>query len=113
IGVYATADVYVSPTLEDSFGLPIAEAMACGMPVITSVFAGIAGQIRNEIEGFVLADPMDAVALGDLIFRLYRDPELVRRIGVAAAMKSQLWTWDANAAAIFEVLTRRCLRSAS
>ena len=33
---YAAADLYVSPTREDSFGLPVAEAMASGLPVITS-----------------------------------------------------------------------------
>ncbi len=42
LGFCAVADLYVSPTREDSFGLPITEAMACGLPVITSMHAGVA-----------------------------------------------------------------------
>src|SRR6267143_1901050 len=41
LDVYAAADVYVSSSREDSFGMPVAEAMACGLPVVTSVFAGV------------------------------------------------------------------------
>jgi len=37
IGLYAAADAYVGPTREDSFGLPVLEAMACGLPIITSI----------------------------------------------------------------------------
>src|SRR5260370_7034376 len=33
---YAAADAYVAPSLEDAYGLPILEAMACGLPVIAS-----------------------------------------------------------------------------
>jgi glycosyltransferase involved in cell wall biosynthesis len=36
LSFYAAADLYVGPSLEDSFGLPILEAMACGLPVIAS-----------------------------------------------------------------------------
>jgi hypothetical protein len=42
---YAAADVYVGPSLEDSFGLPILEAMACGLPVIASAHAGASEMI--------------------------------------------------------------------
>ncbi len=67
IDCYAAADVYVSPSREDSFGLPVAEAMACGLPVITSVSAGISDYIRDGVDGFVLRDPRDAKALAQLI----------------------------------------------
>jgi glycosyltransferase involved in cell wall biosynthesis len=104
--LYAAADVYVSPSLEDSFGLPVAEAMACGLPAITSVFAGVASQIQHEADGFVLPDPHDAQALARFLQQLQADPDLARRIGSAAAAKAQAWTWDRNAATIHEVLVR-------
>jgi UDP-glucose:(heptosyl)LPS alpha-1,3-glucosyltransferase len=104
--LYAAADVYVSPTLEDSFALPVAEAMACGLPVITSAFAGVAAQIQNEEDGFVLGDPRDAQGLARLLERLAGDPEFSRRIGEAAARKARDWTWDRNAAAVYELLNR-------
>ena len=59
---YAAADVYVSPSREDSFGLPVAEAMACGLPAITSVCAGVADYVHDGVDGFVLRDPRDAQA---------------------------------------------------
>src|SRR5262249_18814157 len=51
---YGAGDLYVSRSLEDSFGLPVAEAMGCGLPVITSIFAGVSGFVRDGIDGFVL-----------------------------------------------------------
>ncbi|MBV9889188.1 MAG: glycosyltransferase family 4 protein [Acidobacteria bacterium] len=97
IDFYAAADVYVSPSREDSFGLPVAEAMACGLPVITSKFAGVSERIQNECDGFILPDPMNVPALTSLIRRLHADPALRARIGQAASATTQSWTWDRNA----------------
>lgn len=102
--VYASADVYVSPSREDSFGLPVLEAMACGLPVITSVFAGVAELITNDVDGFVLRDPSDLQALTQLLERLYLDELLRQRIAEAAMLTAKRWTWDRNAAEIWELL---------
>lgn len=98
IDFYSAADVYVSPSREDSFGLPVAEAMACGLPVITSKFAGVSERIQNDRDGFVLSNPMDVPALTNLLRKLHADPALRARIGEAAAIVTQAWTWDRNAA---------------
>jgi UDP-glucose:(heptosyl)LPS alpha-1,3-glucosyltransferase len=94
LDLYAAADVYVSPTHEDSFGLPVAEAMACGLPVITSAQAGVAALIRDGVDGFVLADPSDTAVLLQTIQRLRRDLAFRRQMGDAAALTAQRWTWD-------------------
>jgi UDP-glucose:(heptosyl)LPS alpha-1,3-glucosyltransferase len=104
LSFYAAADVYVSPSLEDSFGLPVAEAMACGLPVITSPFAGIAELVESGVDGFVLRDPKDSVELALVLEELFRDPARRQRVGEAAARKALEWTWDRNAAAIWELL---------
>ncbi|MGB8477103.1 MAG: glycosyltransferase family 4 protein, partial [Candidatus Acidiferrum sp.] len=101
---YAAADVYVSPSLEDSFGLPVAEAMACGLPAITSIDAGVAAQIHDGVDGFVLPEPRDARTLADQIERIRTDLELRRRISEAAARTSLEWTWNRNAAAVWDFL---------
>lgn len=101
---YAAADVYVSPSREDSFGLPVAEAMACGLPAITSACAGVAGYIQDGVDGFVLQEPRDARALSQLMERLQAEPALRRRVGEAAAKTIQEWDWDRNAAAVWELL---------
>jgi len=104
LDLYSAADVYVSPSHEDSFGLPVAEAMACGLPVITSAFAGVSGQIHHGVDGFVVPDPNDARLLAHLLERLHRDSDFRQYIGEAAARTAHEWTWDRNAAAVWERL---------
>jgi len=101
---YGAADVYVSPSREDSFGLPVLEAMACGLPVITSVFAGVADLIIDGIDGFVLRDPHDSLSLSQLLQRLYEDEALRKRIAEAAPLTAGRWTWQHNADEIWNVL---------
>ena len=118
IEFYAAADAYVSPTREDSFGLPVAEAMACGLPAITSAYAGVSELMHNTVDGFVLREPEDKQTLARIIERLYRDTTFHRSIGEAAARTAQQWTWDRSAAEAWELLQglarmkgRRILRS--
>jgi glycosyltransferase involved in cell wall biosynthesis len=110
---YAAADLYVSPTREDSFGLPVAEAMACGLPAITSVFAGVSSQIQDGIDAFVLRDPTDAHALAHLLQRLHADSGLRRRLGEAAVQSVAPWTWDRNAEVFWELLKEAAARKHS
>ncbi|MGH9643420.1 MAG: glycosyltransferase family 4 protein, partial [Terriglobales bacterium] len=104
IDLYAAADLYVSPSREDSFGLPVVEAMSCGLPVITSVHAGASDYIRDGVDGFVLRDACDAKKLAELIERLRTDPQLRSSIGEAAAKVALEWTWERNAAAVWDLL---------
>jgi len=101
---YAAADLYVSPSREDSFGLPVLEAMACGLPVITSIFAGVAELITDTVDGFVLHDPNDSQTLAQLLERLYLDESLRKRIAEAAVLTAKQWTWDRNGAELWELL---------
>jgi glycosyltransferase involved in cell wall biosynthesis len=110
---YAAADLYVGPSREDPFGLPVLEAMACGLPVITSVNAGVSELIRNGVDGFVLQDPRDSRALVELIGKLFARAELRNQIGESAAETARTWTWDRNAAAVFELLQESCKRKQS
>jgi glycosyltransferase involved in cell wall biosynthesis len=101
---YAAADLYVSPSREDSFGMPVAEAMACGLTVITSFLAGISSLLHDGADSFVLCDPHDSETLAKLVRMLYEHPELRSRMGQAATNVSLGWTWERNAAAVWELL---------
>ena len=94
---YAAADAYAGPSFEDSFALPPLEAMACGLPVITSVNNGGAQAITEAVDGFVLRDPRDSAALARLLRQLCEQPDLRRRIGENAARTAQAYTWERNA----------------
>ena len=62
---YAAADLYVGPSLEDTFGLPPLEAMACGVPSIVSSRAGVSEVITAGVDGFIL-DEQDHFAFAAL-----------------------------------------------
>jgi UDP-glucose:(heptosyl)LPS alpha-1,3-glucosyltransferase len=101
---YAAADLYVSPSHEDSFALPVAEAMACGLPVITSVQAGVSEWIRQSENGFVVQDPNDRAELARLLANLCRDPALRQRVGDSASKLPPEWNWDHHATAAWKLL---------
>src|SRR5215472_3651980 len=113
IRFYAAADLYVSPSREDPFGLPVAEAMACGLPVITSGHAGVSERMRDGVDGFILRDPHDTRTLAVLVRKLFGSAQLREQIGQAAAEAAQDWTWDRNAAAVWEMLQKAKARKVS
>jgi glycosyltransferase involved in cell wall biosynthesis len=104
IDLYAAADAYVSPTREDAFALPPLEAMACGLPVVTSVHNGGAQIITDTVDGFVLRDLHDPVPLAKIIQLLYEQENLRESIGEAAAKTASGWTWGRNAEAVWQLL---------
>jgi glycosyltransferase involved in cell wall biosynthesis len=105
LSFYAAADAYVAPSLEDAFGLPILEAMACGLPVIASVQAGASESIIDGTTGYLLRDPMNHGELAEIILRLVGDRSAAQKLGAAAAQHVQVSvSWDRNAAATREFL---------
>lgn len=78
---YAAADSFALPTLYDPFPNAALEAMACGLPVITTTKCGAAEVLREGETGFV-RDAIDIEGLAGAIARL--DPATARRMGEAA-----------------------------
>ncbi len=101
---YAAADAYVGPSLEDAYGLPILEAMACGLPVIASSRAGVSEIITHRKNGMILRNPQDSGELAELLRELCSDPRSCEQIGREAALTAGQQTWDRNAAEIWELL---------
>lgn len=75
-------DIYTQPTLRESFGIAIAEAMYSGLPVIASNVCGIPEIIQNGITG-ILVDQKNPTAIADAILDIVKNPakadELARR----------------------------------
>lgn len=93
---YAAADAYTGPSLQDSYGMPPAEAMACGLPVIVSAAAGVSEIITDGEDGMILDDPTDSAKLSAIIRLLYQNPELRNRLGTKAAETARKYTWERN-----------------
>ncbi len=77
----AAADAFVLPTLYDPFPNAALEAMAAGLPVVTSTKCGAAEVVREGESGFV-RDALDVEGLAGCLDRL--DPGTARRMGEAA-----------------------------
>jgi UDP-glucose:(heptosyl)LPS alpha-1,3-glucosyltransferase len=71
---YAAADIYVHPTFYDSCSLTVLEALATGLPAVTTRFNGAAQVIASQEGGMVIDDPADAAELAAAV-ALYADPE--------------------------------------
>ncbi len=67
---YAAADAYVQPTLYDPCSLVVLEALACGLPVITTRFNGAGELLTIGEHGFLLDNPTDSAALAELMRQL-------------------------------------------
>ena len=88
---YNAANVFVLPSLYDSMGLVINEAMACGLPVIITENCG--AKIRNGVDGFVV--PIrDVDALKKKILLLYQDRKLRESMGRNASEYVRNLTWE-------------------
>jgi UDP-glucose:(heptosyl)LPS alpha-1,3-glucosyltransferase len=109
---YAAADIYVSPTREDAFALPPIEAMATGLPVITSNNNGGSQIITDGVDGFIMTDAENAAALATLLGRLAGDANLRSRIGDNGARTAKQYTWDRNAMNTWEFLQEALHRKA-
>lgn len=98
VSFYRAADVFVYPSLNETFGLPILEAMACGCPVVTSDTSAMpetAGQAA------VLSDPKDAASIAKAIVEAAGpDRDRLRDLGLRRAGQ---FTWGATAAATLDV----------
>lgn len=95
-GLYAGARVFAYPSLEEGFGLPPLEAMACGIPVVASTAPALVENLTGAAE-LVPSDGPDALA--EALVRLLRDEplrELRRRQGLARA---QRFRWEQTAKA--------------
>jgi glycosyltransferase involved in cell wall biosynthesis len=97
--LYEASDVFVFPTLGDPYGLVVDEAMAAGLPVISSTAAGeIHERVIDGVNGY-LVPPNDPVALSDAMLRLAVDPALRKQMGARSSEMIRAFTPDSWAEA--------------
>ncbi len=94
--LYRAADGLAYPSLYEGFGLPVLEAMAHGIPVLTSDRSSL-----PEVAGdaALLVDPLDRGAIAKGLVRLVADSALRRRLAAAGPRRAAGFTWPATAAA--------------
>jgi glycosyltransferase involved in cell wall biosynthesis len=106
--LYATSDLFVLPTLADAFSLVLMEALASGMPVISTRVGGIPDIVLEGKTGHLL-DAGDSAALGDAMEALVTDPNRRRSMGeLGRADALQRFDARENARRLFEFVRSRC-----
>ena len=87
---FRCADLFVLPTLAEGMALVHLEAMACGIPVITTPNCG--SVVLDGVDGFIV--PIrDAFALADRMQQLVQDRQLRDQMGAAARQRAREFTW--------------------
>ena len=102
---YDRADVFVLATLYEGYGMVVAEALARGLPIVSTATGAIPDLVGDDA-GIVVA-PGDVAALADALSRVISDASLRARLGVAARLvRDRLPTWTDAVDAMARVLTR-------
>lgn len=102
------ADLFLFPSLSESFGVAAAEAMACGLPVIASDVGGLRELIVDGVTGYLLP-PEDGEAMAARAVALLRDEALRRRLGEAAARHVRAHFSPERVVPLYEQVYRRVL----
>jgi glycosyltransferase involved in cell wall biosynthesis len=89
--LYNCADLFVYPSLYEGFGLPPLEAMACGVPIITSNTSSLPEVVGNA---GIMVDPNDIESLSDEMYRVLEDEELKHRMSRDGLKRSKMFTWE-------------------
>jgi UDP-glucose:(heptosyl)LPS alpha-1,3-glucosyltransferase len=106
---YFAADFLVHPTFYDPCSLVVLEALACGLPVITSRYNGACELLGPLREGYVLDDPHDDERLAMYMARLL-DPTRRAACAQAARRTAAQWTFDEHYRLLLQVLTEAAAR---
>ncbi|MEO0897505.1 MAG: glycosyltransferase family 1 protein [Bacteroidota bacterium] len=97
---YSQSSFFLYPSLRESFGLPIIEAMACGTPVITS-----SSSAMPEIAGdaAILVDPTSQKHITDAMVLLHQDEQLRDRLIEAGLRRAPSFGWDKHAGKVLKL----------
>ena len=100
---YNACAVFAYPSLYEGFGLPVLEAMACGMPVVTSNVTSLPEVVEDA---GLLVEPLDVRGLAEALAGVLSDAELRCRMREASRRRARQFTWAAAAAQTVETYRR-------
>jgi glycosyltransferase involved in cell wall biosynthesis len=104
LDAYRSADLFVFPSLAEGFGHVLLEAMASGLPIISTTSTAAPDLIRGGEEGFVI-EPGSVPQLTDSIEYFLRHPEKILSMGSAARRRAEHFTWERFRSRVTEVIS--------
>jgi glycosyltransferase involved in cell wall biosynthesis len=103
VNLYNVADVLLFPSLYEGFGLPVAEAMACGLPVVASNVASIPEVLGD---GQMMFSPHDADGIADAVIGIFNNPALRQELIDKGLRRVKRFSWPLVAEQVFAVYER-------
>ena len=91
--IIAGADIFAYPSLYEGFGIPVLEAMACGIPVLTSNTSSLP-EVAGEAA--ILVDPTNVGSMAEGLDRLLGDGKLRQRLATAGKLQAEKFDWKIN-----------------
>jgi glycosyltransferase involved in cell wall biosynthesis len=92
--LYAGAELLVFPSLYEGFGLPLLEAMGCGLPVACADCSSLPEVVGDAAERF---DPYDEQAIATALTNVLDHPQRAAQLSAAGLARSRLFSWQATA----------------
>jgi len=100
----SAADIFVLPTLQEGCSNAIIEALACGLPVISSDLPFNQGIVNSDVG--ILVNPLDSLSLKNSICKLHEDNELRLQLGKNARQWAQKFSLQSRAKRILDWITQ-------
>jgi glycosyltransferase involved in cell wall biosynthesis len=103
VQLYAEAQVAVVPSLYEGFSFPAVEAMACGVPLVSTTGGALPEVVGPDGRAALLVPPGDSIALADAISRVLEDSRLAARLGDHGRQRVlRHFSWDRAAESTVE-----------
>ncbi|MEM3399441.1 MAG: glycosyltransferase family 1 protein [Candidatus Micrarchaeia archaeon] len=100
--IYNACDLLVFPSFNEGFGLPIIEAMACGLPVLTSNSGGCE---ETAGDAGILVEPSDAGAIADAIMQVMQSKDFACEISKKGLKRAAEFSWKRTAEEYMHIYT--------
>lgn len=101
--LYAESDMYIFPTLLDHWGLVVNEAMASGLPIVCSKYAGCCSDLVTPNNGIII-NPVDTVAFANAIYGIWGKRDQWEEMGKESKRIISSYTLDATANAVIRAV---------
>jgi glycosyltransferase involved in cell wall biosynthesis len=98
---YGAADIFLLPSRYETFSLVAFEAAACGLPVVATDCSGIRELVGSDVAGLLIEGTRQGV--GQALRLLAQDPDLRRRLGLAAHERATSSTWERSTQSVLDL----------
>jgi glycosyltransferase involved in cell wall biosynthesis len=110
--LYGAANVAVNSSLVDNFPISLLEAMASGVPIVSTNVGGIPYLVEHERTA-LLVPPRNPVALANAVLRLFDDRSLALRLRAAGIEAAQRYAWPQVRVDLFRVYAQACTQTSA